>query len=165
MGFGLPAAIGAAMGNPDKQVVCITGDGGLQMNIQELATAAINRFPVKIIVINNAYLGMVRQWQELFWDKKYSQVCLKRGPDCPPECRGLNENCPPDYIPDFVKVAEANSVKGLRASKPADVIPILKKGLEEPGPVLMEFMVSREENVLPMVSAGKPLTDIITGEE
>ncbi len=165
MGFGLPAAIGAAMGNPDKQVVCITGDGGLQMNIQELATAAINQFPVKIIVINNAYLGMVRQWQELFWDKKYSQVCLKRGPDCPPECRGLNENCPPDYIPDFVKVAEANSVKGLRASKPADVIPILKKGLEEPGPVLMEFMVSREENVLPMVSAGKPLTDIITGEE
>jgi len=164
MGFGLPAAMGAALGNPDKQVVCITGDGGLQMNIQELATCAINRFPVKIIVINNAYLGMVRQWQDLFWDKKYSQVCLKRGIDCPAECRGLNENCPPDYIPDFVKVAEANSVIGLRASKPEEVIPTLKKGLEEPGPVLMEFMVSREENVFPMVSAGKPLTDIITGE-
>jgi acetolactate synthase I/II/III large subunit len=165
MGFGLPAAMGAALGNPDKQVVCITGDGGLQMNIQELATCAINRFPVKIIVINNAYLGMVRQWQDLFWNKKYSQVCLKRGPDCPQECRGLDEHCPPDYIPDFVKVAEANSVKGLRADKPAEVIPTLKKGLTHPGPVLMEFLVSREENVYPMVSAGKPLTDILTGEE
>ncbi len=165
MGFGLPAAMGAALGNPDKQVVCITGDGGLQMNIQELATCAINRFPVKIIVINNTYLGMVRQWQDLFWNKKYSQVCLKRGPDCPQECRGLDEHCPPDYIPDFVKVAEANSVKGLRAAKPAEVVPTLKKGLKHPGPVLMEFLVSREENVYPMVSAGKPLTDILTGEE
>lgn len=165
MGFGLPAAMGAALGNPDKQVVCITGDGGLQMNIQELATCAINRFPVKIIVINNAYLGMVRQWQDLFWNKKYSQVCLKRGPDCPQECRGLDEHCPPDYIPDFVKVAEANSVKGLRAAKPGEVLPTLKKGLQHTGPVLMEFLVSREENVYPMVSAGKPLTDILTGEE
>jgi len=165
MGFGLPAAMGAALGNPDKKVICITGDGGLQMNIQELATCAINRFPVKIIVINNAYLGMVRQWQDLFWNKKYSQVCLKRGPDCPAECRGMDEKCPRDYIPDFVKVAEANSVKGLKATRPEEVVPILKKGLHHPGPVLMEFMVSREENVYPMVSAGKPLTDILTGEE
>ncbi len=165
MGFGLPAAMGAALGNPDKQVVCITGDGGIQMNIQELATCAINHFPVKVIVINNAYLGMVRQWQELFWDKKYSQVCLKRGIDCPPECRGLDENCPPDYIPDFVKVAEANSMTGFRISEPKDVDKTLKKGLDHSGPVLMEFLVSREENVFPMVSAGKPLTDIITGEE
>ncbi|MDO9548552.1 MAG: biosynthetic-type acetolactate synthase large subunit [Candidatus Marinimicrobia bacterium] len=164
MGFGLPAAMGAAVANPDTQVVCISGDGGIQMNIQELATCAINRIPVKVIVLNNFYLGMVRQWQDLFWDKKYSQVCLQQTPDCPDECRGPSGNCPPQYLPDLVKVAEANGMIGYRAKTNAEVDEVLKKGLAEEGPVLMEFFVNREENVFPMVSAGKPLSDMMTGD-
>lgn len=165
MGFGLPAAIGASIGNPQKPVVCISGDGSIQMNIQELATCSINHLPIKILIINNTYLGMVRQWQDLFWNKKYSQVCLKQGPTCPPDCTGDPKTCPFEYIPDFVKVAEAYNIKGLRASTPEEVIPVLKEGIETQGPVLMEFMVSREENVFPMVSAGKPLSDIMTGDK
>jgi len=164
MGFGLPAAMGAAFGNPDTQVVCISGDGGIQMNIQEFATCAINRIPVKIIVLNNAYLGMVRQWQDLFWNKRYAQVCLQRGPDCPDECHGSDENCPTNYLPDLVKVAEANGMTGYRAKTKTEVDEVLKRGLAEEGPVLMEFFVNREENVFPMVSAGKPLSDMMTGE-
>lgn len=165
MGFGLPAAMGAAIGNPGTQVVCVAGDGGIQMNIQELATCAINRIPVKVVVLNNTYLGMVRQWQELFWKKRYSRVCLMQGPDCPEECQGPRDDCPKLYIPDLVKVAEANSMRGFRAKTQAEVPATLKKGLAEEGPVLMEFTIKREENVFPMVSAGKPLTDIIIGEK
>jgi len=164
MGFGLPAAMGAAVANLDTQVVCISGDGGIQMNIQELATCAINRIPVKVVVLNNFYLGMVRQWQDLFWDKKYSRVCLQQTPDCPPECRGPSGNCPPQYLPDLVKVAEANGMIGYRAKTRTEVDEVLKKGLAEEGPVLMEFFVNREENVFPMVSAGKPLSDMMTGD-
>jgi acetolactate synthase-1/2/3 large subunit len=164
MGSGLPAAMGAALGKPENQVICISGDGGIQMNIQELATCAINRIPVKLIVINNFYLGMVRQWQDLFWNKKYSQVCLLHSPDCPDECRGPNENCPPQYLPDLVKVAEANGLPGYRATSFSEVDKVLKKGLAHDGPVLMEFVVNRLENVFPMVSAGKPLSDIMMGE-
>lgn len=165
MGFGLPAAMGAAIANPGTQVVCIAGDGGIQMNIQELATCSINRIPVKIVVLNNAYLGMVRQWQELFWEKRYSRVCLMQGPDCPEECQGPRDDCPQLYIPDLVKVAEANGMRGFRANTQAEVPETLRKGLAEEGPVLMEFSIKREENVFPMVSAGKPLTDIIIGEK
>ena len=165
MGFGLPAAMGAALGSPGRPVVCISGDGGIQMNIQELATCAINRIPVKIVILNNSYLGMVRQWQELFWDRKYAKTCLRQGPDCPKQCSGPGDSCPEKYLPDFVKVALANGVEGLRAEKPEDVEPVLRRGLEIPGPVLMEFMVSKLENVYPMVPSGKPIHEFITKGE
>jgi len=161
MGFGLPAAMGAAYGSPDKTVVTISGDGSIQMNIQELATCAINRIPVKIIVLNNSFLGMVRQWQDMFWDKNYSGTCLKQTPDCSPQCSGPNENCTEIYYPDFVKVAEANGVTGFRVNKPSEVDKVLKKGFEINGPVLMEFIVKEEENVFPMVPAGKKNNEII----
>ena len=164
MGFGLPAAMGAAVANPGTQVVCISGDGGIQMNIQELATCAINRIPVKVVVLNNFYLGMVRQWQDLFWDKKYSRVCLLQTPDCPDECRGPSGNCPPKYLPDLVKIAEANGMNGYRAKTRTEVDEVLKMGLADEGPVLMEFFVNREENVFPMVSAGKSLSDMMIGD-
>ncbi len=165
MGFGLPAAMGAAIACPGQQVINISGDGGIQMNIQELATCAINKIPVKVIVLNNSYLGMVRQWQDLFWEKRYSGTCLKRGPDCPKNCTGPRKECPLLYIPDFVKVAEANGLKGFRATKPSDVDSTLNRGFNENGPVLMEFMVSKLENVFPMVPAGKPINQILSGEE
>ncbi len=164
MGFGLPAAMGAAVANPDTQVICISGDGGIQMNIQELATCAINRIPVKVIVLNNSYLGMVRQWQDLFWKKRYSRVCLMETPDCPDECHGPQGDCPKKYIPDLVKVSEANGMRGYRAENKDEVDKVLQKGLSDDGPVLMEFFVNREENVFPMVSAGKPLSEMMMGD-
>lgn len=106
MGFGLPAAIGAKIANPDKDVVCISGDGGLQMNIQELATSVVQGAGVTICVLNNYYLGMVRQMQQLFYGKRYSATCLRRRKGCPDECKGPNEACPP-YTPDFLKLVEA----------------------------------------------------------
>jgi len=165
MGYGLPAAMGAAMAFPDRMVVSISGDGSIQMNIQELATCAINKIPVKIAVLNNSYLGMVRQWQDLFWEKRYSSTCLKRGPDCPKNCTGPRKECPLLYLPDFVKVAEANGVKGFRAVKPTEVDSILEEGLKVEGPALMEFMVRKVENVYPMVPAGKSINEILSGDE
>ena len=165
MGFGLPAAMGAAMAYPKRTVVNIAGDGSIQMNIQELATCAINKIAVKIVVLNNSYLGMVRQWQDIFWKKNYSKTCLKQGPDCPENCRGPGKDCPNIYRPDLVKIAEANGIKGLRAIKPSDVDPVLKEGFKTEGTVLMEFMVKELENVYPMVPAGKSINEIIMGEE
>lgn len=165
MGYGLPAAMGAAMAFPDRMVVSISGDGSIQMNIQELATCAINKIPVKIAVLNNSYLGMVRQWQDLFWEKRYSSTCLKRGPDCPKNCTGPRKECPLLYLPDFVKVAEANGVKGFRAVKPTEVDSVLEEGLKVEGPALMEFMVRKVENVYPMVPAGKSINEILSGDE
>ena len=165
MGYGLPAAMGAAMAFPDRMVVSISGDGSIQMNIQELATCAINKIPVKIAVLNNSYLGMVRQWQDLFWEKRYSSTCLKRGPDCPKNCTGPRKECPLLYLPDFVKVAEANGIKGFRAIKPTEVDSVLEEGLKVEGPALMEFMVRKVENVYPMVPAGKSINEILSGDE
>ena len=165
MGFGLPAAMGAAMAYPKRTVVNIAGDGSIQMNIQELATCAINKIAVKIVVLNNSYLGMVRQWQDIFWKKNYSKTCLKQGPDCPENCRGPGKDCPNIYRPDLVKIAEANGIKGLRAIKPSEVDPVLKEGFKTEGTVLMEFMVKELENVFPMVPAGKSINEIIMGEE
>jgi acetolactate synthase-1/2/3 large subunit len=142
MGFGLPAAIGAQMACPDKLVVDIAGDGSIQMNIQEMATAVQCCLPVKVAILNNAYLGMVRQWQELFYDKRY--VCT-------------DMNC----APDFVKLAEAFGAVGLRASKPEEVEAVLKEGLSVPQPVIMDFKVEREESVYPMVPAGAPITEML----
>ena len=142
MGFGLPAAIGAQMACPDKLVVDIAGDGSIQMNIQEMATAIQSGLPVKVVILNNAYLGMVRQWQEFFYDKRYA-------------CTGM------DCAPDFVKLAEAFGAVGLRASTPQEVEAVLKEGLAIPEPVIMDFKVDREESVYPMVPAGAPITEML----
>ncbi|MCD6527054.1 MAG: biosynthetic-type acetolactate synthase large subunit [Desulfuromonas sp.] len=142
MGYGLPAAVGAQAAFPGRQVIDISGDGSFQMNSQELATLVQYRLPVKIVILNNNFLGMVRQWQQLFFDKRYSQTCME--------------------LPiDFIKLAEAYGATGLQATKVEDVEAVLKKGLETPGPVIMEFKVSREENVLPMVPAGAGLNEMV----
>lgn len=144
MGYGFPASIGAQIGCPDKVVFDIAGDGSFQMNIQELATAVNYKIPVKIAILNNGYLGMVRQWQEFFSHHRYSQVDIEKGPD-------------------FVKVAMAYGAEGIRVDKTEEVEPALKKALDIPGPVIIDFRVSREENVYPMVPAGVALTQMIEG--
>jgi acetolactate synthase I/II/III large subunit len=144
MGFGLPAAIGAQVACPDRLVVDVAGDGSLQMNIQELGTIAHYGLPIKVVILNNLYLGMIRQWQELFYGRRYSQSDMAQAPD-------------------FVKLAEAYGIKGLRATKPVEVKRVLKEGLETPGPVVMDFHVEPEENVFPMVTPGTPLTQMNFG--
>ncbi|MBN1470613.1 MAG: biosynthetic-type acetolactate synthase large subunit [Syntrophaceae bacterium] len=144
MGFGFPAAIGVKCAFPDKHVVDIAGDGSIQMNIQELATVAQYKINVKIVLLNNGYLGMVRQWQELFYEKRYSHTDMT-------------------YAPDFVKLAEAYGVVGLRATKPEEVESVLKQGLELDNPVLMDFRVSREECVYPMVHPGDSISNMSLG--
>ena len=143
MGFGLPAAIGAAMGNPGEEIWCITGDGSIQMNIQELVTAKRLRLPIKICLINNGFLGMVRQWQEMFWDRHYSEV-------------DLSDN------PDFVKVAEAFGCYGLRCDKRENVDATIKEAYKfKDAPVMIDFRVALEENVYPMIPAGGALAEIV----
>jgi len=142
MGFGFPAAIGAQVAQPQKTVVDIAGDGSIQMNIQEMATALQYKLPVKIVILNNGYLGMVRQWQELFYDKRYANTCMDCGPD-------------------FIKLAEAYGGLGLRATKPDEVEPVLKKGLASSKTVIMDFLVAKEECVYPMVPAGAPITEML----
>jgi acetolactate synthase-1/2/3 large subunit len=142
MGFGLPAAIGAQVACPDKLVVDIAGDGSIQMNIQEMATAMQYNLPVKIAILNNGFLGMVRQWQEFFYDKRYA-------------CTEMN------VAPDFVKLAEAYGAVGLRATKPEEVETVLEKALSVHRPVIMDFVVEREECVYPMVPSGAPITEML----
>ncbi|MEE4355604.1 MAG: biosynthetic-type acetolactate synthase large subunit [Desulfococcaceae bacterium] len=142
MGFGLPAAIGAQMARPDKLVVDVAGDGSIQMNIQEMATAVQYCLPVKVVILNNGYLGMVRQWQELFYEKRYACTCM-------------------EHAPDFVKLAEAYGAAGLRAEKPDEVEKVLREGLAVKGPVIMDFVVAKEECVYPMVPAGAPITEML----
>jgi len=142
MGFGLPAAIGAQIACPDKLVVDVAGDGSIQMNIQELATAVQNRLPVKVVILNNGYLGMVRQWQQLFYDKRYACTCM-------------------DCAPDFVKLAEAYGALGLRATRPEEVAAVLAEGLASDRTVVMDFLVEKEECVYPMVPAGAPITEML----
>ncbi len=142
MGFGLPAAIGAKAACPDKLVVDVAGDGSIQMNIQELMTAIESKIDVKIVILNNQYLGMVRQWQELFYEKNYSSTNMENAPD-------------------FVKLAEAYGAKGLRCTKPDEVESTLAEGLKAKGTVVMEFAVDREESVYPMVPAGGAITEML----
>jgi acetolactate synthase, large subunit, biosynthetic type len=144
MGFGLPAAIGVKCAFPDKQVVDIAGDGSIQMNIQELATAAQYNIAVKVVLLNNEFLGMPRQWQEMFYEKRYSHTDMT-------------------YAPDFVKLAEAFGIVGLRATKPEEVESVLKQGLALDRPVLMDFRVSREECVYPMVHPGESISQMTLG--
>ncbi|MCL5039011.1 MAG: biosynthetic-type acetolactate synthase large subunit [Firmicutes bacterium] len=141
MGYGLPAAIGAQVGRPDRTVFLISGDGSFLMNIQEIATAVEQDLPIKVAILNNGYLGMVRQWQELFFDRHYASTRLM----------GV----------DFVKIAEGFGAVGLRASKPEEVRPVLEEALSNRRPVFIDFQVTSEENVFPMVPAGSSLDEII----
>jgi len=145
MGFGLPAAIGAQIGRPEALVFDISGDGSFQMNSQEMATAVAYQLPIKIAILNNGYLGMVRQWQQLFYGNRYSQTDLM----------AVN--------PDFVKLAEAYGAVGLRVERPEEVRPVLEKAIATPGPVLIDFVVDREENVFPMVPPGGSLENMMGG--
>ncbi|MBI4744188.1 MAG: biosynthetic-type acetolactate synthase large subunit [Actinobacteria bacterium] len=164
MGFGMPAAIGAQVGCPDALVFDIDGDGSFQMVSQDLVTAVCNQLPIKIAILNNGYLGMVRQWQELFYNRHYSNSCLMRDKSCPPQCTGPTEACPKYYLPDFVKLAEAYGAVGLRITKPEEVEPAVKKAIETPLPVVMDFIIEREENVFPMVAPGAPVDQMIGGD-
>jgi acetolactate synthase-1/2/3 large subunit len=142
MGFGLPAAMGAKVGCPDETVVCLAGDGSVQMNMQELATCSQEGIAIKVFIMNNGYLGMVRQWQELFWDKRYSQVDMGQWPD-------------------FVKVAEAYGATGMRLTDKTTLVSDMKEALATEGPVLVDVRVTAEENVYPMIPAGQPARDMV----
>jgi acetolactate synthase-1/2/3 large subunit len=142
MGFGLPAAMGAAVGEPDQLVCCIAGDGSVQMNAQELATCAQNNIPIKVFIMNNGYLGMVRQWQELFWDGKYSHVDMGE-------------------FPDFVKLAEAYGVTAMRLTDKTTLVEDMKRAIAIDGPVLVDVRVTREENTYPMIPAGAAAREMV----
>jgi len=161
MGFGFPAAIGAKVGNPKKDVIVVAGDGSFQMNIQELTTASLYGIDVKIFILNNQFLGMVRQWQEMFYGKRYSHTCLRKNKNCPPVCNAPNDKCP-IYVPDFVKLIEAYGGKAVRVTQTKDVEKAIKTALAHKGFYLIDFMTDIEENVLPMVPAGANLDEIIT---
>ena len=161
MGFGFPAAIGAKIANRDKDVVCISGDGGMQMNIQEMATAVTQGANVTICVLNNYYLGMVRQMQQLFYGKRYIATCLRRRPGCPRDCKGPNPACPP-YTPDFVKLAESYGAYGVRVDKEEDIDAAFAEAKKHTdAPTIIEFMISTDELVLPMVKGGNPMSEMI----
>ncbi|MEG1946942.1 MAG: biosynthetic-type acetolactate synthase large subunit [Lachnospiraceae bacterium] len=160
MGFGFPAAIGAKIGCPDKNVICISGDGGMQMNIQELATAMVQDAHVIVCILNNHYLGMVRQMQQLFYGKRYEATCLRRRKSCSKDCKGPNAACPP-YAPDFVKLAESYGACGIRVTNEEEMGQAFERAKEQKGPVLIEFMIATEEIVLPMVRGGNPISEMI----
>ena len=146
MGYGFPAAIGAQVGCPDAMVWDIAGDGSIQMNIQELATAVINKLPVKVAILNNSYLGMVRQWQELFYDRRYSGTDLTGNPD-------------------FARVAEAYGAVGIKVAEPEQVRPAIEQAMEvDDRPTFIDFVVTKEENVFPMIPAGKTPDDIMLSQ-
>jgi acetolactate synthase-1/2/3 large subunit len=142
MGFGLPAAMGAQVGCPDEVVCCLAGDGSVQMNIQELATCTEYGIPIKVFVMNNGYLGMVRQWQELFWDKRYSHVDMGQWPD-------------------FVRLAEAYGATGMRLDDKTTLVDGMKEALAKEGPVVVDVRVTREENCYPMIPAGQPARNMV----
>jgi acetolactate synthase-1/2/3 large subunit len=142
MGFGLPAAMGAQVANPDQTVVCVSGDGSLPMNSQELATCVTENIPVKVFLMNNGYLGMVRQWQELFWDRRYSAVDM-----------GVS--------PDWVKLADAYGATGLRATEKSSLVELMQQAIDTPGPVILDVPVTKEENVYPMIPAGQAARDMV----
>ena len=161
MGFGFPAAVGAKLANPDKPVVCVSGDGGMQMNIQEMATAVSQGANVVVCILNNYYLGMVRQMQQLFYGKRYIATCLRKRPTCPSNCKGPNEACPP-YTPDFVKLAESYGAYGIRVEKEEDIAAAFEEAKTHTNaPTVIEFMISTDELVLPMVKGGNPMSEMI----
>ena len=161
MGYGFPAAIGAKIGNPDVPVICISGDGGMQMNIQEMATAVTQELPLILCVFNNSYLGMVRQWQQLFYDKRDSSTCLRRRKSCEKRCSDPSQCCPP-YSPDFVKLAESYGGQGIRVWKKEEIGPAFQQAMEhKDGPTIIEFIIDSSEIVLPMIQSGQALDHMI----
>lgn len=159
MGYGLPGAIGAKIGNPDKTVISISGDGGMQMNIQELATAVLEELPIISCVFNNSVLGMVRQWQKLFYGKRYSMTCLRSGAACRGKCGEVE--CPP-YTPDFVKLAESYGAKGIRVTKKEEIRPAFEEAAKsKKTPYIIEFLIDPEDLVYPMIQPGGTLKEMI----
>jgi acetolactate synthase-1/2/3 large subunit len=142
MGFGLPSAMGAKVARPDDDVVCLAGDGSLIMTVQELATCVTEQIPVKVFLMNNGYYGMVRQWQELFWDKRYSSVEMGASPD-------------------WVKLAEAFGARGMRVEDKGELLGAFKDALADDGPVLVDVRVTKEENCYPMIPAGQAARDMV----
>jgi acetolactate synthase-1/2/3 large subunit len=159
MGFGLPAAIGAQMGCPKRTVVAISGDGSIQMNFQELVVAVEHELPINVVILNNGYLGMVRQWQEMFYNSEYSAVRLGR--DKRAKNERIREPKEKDYLPDFVKLAEAHGAVGLRVTRKNEVAPALRKAIAIRRPVVLECIVKPEANVYPMVPPGASLTEMV----
>ena len=158
MGYGFPGAIGAQLGNPEKTVIAISGDGGMQMNIQEYATAVLEELPLILCVFNNSYLGMVRQWQKLFYGKRYSMTDLRSG------AATRRGEMPPEYTPDFVKLAESYGAKGLRVTKPEEMEPAFLQAKANRAlkvPTLIEFIIDPEEQVYPMIQPGGTLEEMI----
>ena len=165
MGYGFPAAIGAKIGNPKKDVVVISGDGGMQMNIQEMATAIVYELPITICILNNGYLGNVRQWQEMFFDKRYSSTCLRYRKSCAANCNNTDKDCP-EYTPDFIKLAESYGAKGIRVTNESEIVPALMTAKDTKNiPTVIEFIIDREANVMPIVPPGNALDDMIIKRE
>ncbi len=161
MGYGFPAAMGAQLGNPEKKVIAISGDGGFQMNIQEMATAVVLELPLILVVFNNGYLGNVRQWQELYFNKRYSSTCLRYRKSCERDCMNPDKSCP-KYTPDFVKLAESYDAKGIRVEKEEDIekaFAFADANTKEP--TIIEFIIDPKANVWPMVPAGNTLDNMI----
>lgn len=165
MGYGFPAAIGAKLGNPCKEVIVIAGDGGIQMNIQEMATAVVYELPIIICILNNGYLGNVRQWQEMFYDRRYSSTCMRYRRSCETGCNKPNRECP-EYTPDFVRLAESYGAMGIRVTKAEDVEDAFEIARQNKKvPTVIEFIIEREVNVMPIVPPGNPLDDMILGND
>ena len=161
MGYGFPGAVGAQIGNPETPVIMISGDGGMQMNIQEFATAVLQELPLILCVFNNSYLGMVRQWQKLFYGKRYSMTCLRSGKACEGHCGEEGCSCPP-YTPDFVKLAESYGAKGMRVFKAEDVKAAFEEAKKNTKtPTLIEFIIDPEDLVYPMVKPGGALEELL----
>ena len=161
MGYGFPAAIGAKLGNPHKDVILISGDGGMQMNIQEMATAVVYELPIIICILNNGYLGNVRQWQEMFYGRRYSSTCMRCRRSCETGCNRPNRECP-EYTPDFVRLAESYGAKGIRVTKAEDIRAAFESAQRnKKAPTVIEFIIDREANVMPIVPPGNPLDEVI----
>ncbi len=164
MGFGLPVAIGAKLANPQTPVVAIVGDGGFQMNVQELATAVINGLPIIICLLNNCWLGNVRQWQELYYGKRYQSTCLRRRVSCPTQCATMQE-CPA-YVPNFQKLADSYEVMYRRITSKDEIDEAFSFAMQQTEvPTLLEFMIDEEENVYPIILPGKDLSTVKFGKE
>ena len=165
MGYGLPSAIGAKIACPDKDVISISGDGGIQMNIQELATAVCQELPITVCIFNNGYLGNVRQWQEMFYNKRYSSTCLKYRKFCDKNCKDKSKCCP-EYTPNFIKLAESYGCQAIRVSSKEEVEKAFKQAKKnKKSPTIIEFIIDDRLNVLPMVPPGNPLQDMILKKE
>ncbi len=165
MGYGLPSAIGAKIGCPKKDVISISGDGGVQMNIQEIATAVCQELPIVVCIFNNGYLGNVRQWQEMFYNKRYSSTCLRYRKSCDKNCSNRDKCCP-EYTPNFVKLAESYGAKGIRVTQRNEVEKAFKEAKKnQKTPTIIEFIIDDTLNVMPMVPPGNSLKDMIMEKE